>query len=65
MDLILEALDSHAYWQLSDKEYRNNGYVMGQGANDEESRLALKATNALYQKLNEVLGRLDCSLLAE
>ncbi len=26
--LLMEALDSHEYWQLSDPTWRNSGYVV-------------------------------------
>lgn len=33
-ELILDALESHAYWQVSESKYRNNGYVYAPGADD-------------------------------
>lgn len=31
VDLLIEALDSHEYWQLSDPTWRNSGYVIVPG----------------------------------
>lgn len=63
MNLLVDALDSHAYWQLADKAYRNNGAVIGQGSDDPDARASLKKTNALYAKLNAALGVPGASLL--
>lgn len=45
--LLREALDSHVYWQLSEPEHRNSGYVLEEGETPEireayelESKLA-------------------------
>lgn len=53
--LIVEALDSHAYWQLSDPLYRNSGFVMGPGSDDPEQKRLLDATNELHEKLEPML----------
>ena len=37
VELLCEALDSHAYWQLSDEEYRSSGGVVGTGSDDGEA----------------------------
>lgn len=34
MELLLASLESHAYWQVSEEKYRNNGYVYAPGADD-------------------------------
>jgi hypothetical protein len=57
--LIIEALDSHAYWQLSDPLYRNSGFVMDPGSNDPEMRKQLKATNKLHDQLQGEINMLD------
>lgn len=49
--LVLEALDSHAYWQVSSECYRDNGYIYAPGANEPEEREALKAVDRLSVKL--------------
>jgi hypothetical protein len=46
-DLLLSALDSHQYWQLSDSNDRNNGFVHGASAEGEEHL----ACDALIEKL--------------
>lgn len=32
--VLANALDEHAYWTLSDEEFRNSGYVIAPGSND-------------------------------
>lgn len=53
--LIVEALDSHVYWQLSDPLYRNSGFVMDPGTDDPEKKPLLDATNELHEKLEPML----------
>ena len=36
-ELVAEALDSHAYWQLSDDTYRRDGYVIPPGSDDDKA----------------------------
>jgi len=52
LDLLVEALDSHEYWQLSDSNYRNNGYVLGDGADDEETVQEIAACRELHERLD-------------
>lgn len=33
--LFIEALDSHEYWQLSEEEHRDSGFVMDEGVTPE------------------------------
>jgi hypothetical protein len=40
--VICEALDSHAYWQLSDESRRNSGYVMEPYTEAEREVMALE-----------------------
>jgi hypothetical protein len=54
-DLLVAALDSHAYWQLSDSHYRNDGAVIEPGSDDEET--AQEITDA--QTLQDRLSTLD------
>ena len=54
IDLLREALDSHAYWQLSDSHYRSSGYVMEPGSDDPDVVDALAACDALAAKLGNV-----------
>jgi hypothetical protein len=49
--LIIEALDSHAYWQLADEHYRNNGAVIEPGSDDPDKAAAIEAADALSAKL--------------
>ena len=47
LDLLIEALDSHEYWQLSEPNERNDGYsTIEDGANEE-----VDAVRALISKL--------------
>lgn len=46
--LLIEALDSHEYWQLSESHERNSGYsTVEDGANEE-----IDAVRALIAKLD-------------
>ena len=54
--LLLEALDSHEYWQLSDPAYRSSGYVLDDGADDPRTRREIRRTRRLAEKL-ERAGR--------
>lgn len=49
--LLIEALDSHVYWQLSGLSYRNSGYVLDPGSDDEEQAAEIQASYALTSKL--------------
>lgn len=49
--LLREALDSHAYWQLSDTVYRDSGHVHDPGSDDPEKVEAIRAVNDLDSKL--------------
>ena len=51
--LLIEALDSHEYWQLSESHERNDGYSTIEDGNNEE----VDAVRALICKL-ERPGRL-------
>lgn len=54
LTLLCEALDSHVYWQLSDGHYRNNGYVCEPGSDDAVAAAAIRAANALEEKLRAI-----------
>ena len=54
MTRLCEVLDSHAYWQLSDRYYRNDGYVREPGSDDAEVAAAIAAANALEEKLRAI-----------
>ena len=47
LNLLIEALDSHEYWQLSEPHERNDGYsTIADGENDE-----IDAVRALISRL--------------
>ena len=50
LELLLSALDSHEYWQLSDSEDRNNGASTVEDGEDEE----IDECRALTEKLGQV-----------
>jgi hypothetical protein len=54
LTLLCEALDSHVYWQLSDRHFRNNGYVGEPDSDDAEAASAIRAANALEEKLRAI-----------
>jgi len=54
LTLLCEALDSHVYWQLSDRYYRNDGYVREPGSDDAEAAAAIRAASALEEKLRAI-----------
>jgi len=47
IDLLIEALDSHEYWQLSESNERNDGYSTIEDSTNEE----VDAVRALVAKL--------------
>jgi hypothetical protein len=49
---IIEALDSHVYWQLSDQHYRSNADVLEPGSDDPEHAAEIDACRNLAEKLN-------------
>ncbi len=51
MELILAALESHAYWQVSEEDYRDNGYVYAPGADDPDAVEELRRIDALAIRL--------------
>lgn len=51
LDLLRAALDSHKYWQLSDEDYRSDGYVLEPGSEDPEAVASIVACDALVAKL--------------
>lgn len=54
--LLIEALDSHEYWQLSEPNERNDGYsTIEDGVNDE-----IDAARALISKLEDTTA-VSCS----
>ncbi|MGH9238786.1 MAG: hypothetical protein ACRD3G_12175 [Vicinamibacterales bacterium] len=53
LQLLDEALDSHAYWQLSDEVYRDNGAVNPPGSDDPDNVKALADVRVLQAHLAE------------
>lgn len=47
MALIVEALDSHMYWQLSEPLYRNDGFVLSPGSDDPDDAASIKQAEIL------------------
>lgn len=55
VELVVSALDSHEYWQLSDQDFRHSGFVLGDGSEDEENVAEIQRCRALAEKLSELL----------
>ena len=51
LELILSALDSHRYWQLSDPKYLDSGSVRDPASDDPEAAEEIEAVNGLEAKL--------------
>ena len=51
LELLCQALDSHAYWQLSDEHYRNNSEVRGKGSDDPDMAAEIRACRRLEKRL--------------
>ena len=52
---LLEAIDSHIYWQLSDRQSRNAGAVTDPGSDDTDTVLEIKAYRSLADTLQALL----------
>ena len=55
---IVDAIDSHIYWQLSDGYYRANGAVLEPGSDDPDVAAEIVAFEALQDELNDA-GAVD------
>lgn len=55
LELVVAALDSHVYWQLSDREYRDSGYVHGKGSGDRETAKEIRIANKLQERLASLI----------
>lgn len=53
--LLAEALDSHVYWQLSDENYRNDGFVRSPGSDDPYNAAEIERSQSLEDKLRDVI----------
>ena len=57
MNLLSQALDSHVYWQLSDRGYRFSGFVADPGSDDPDTAAEIVAAEALMEKLGLVVQK--------
>ncbi len=55
--LLVEALDSHVYWQLSDGHYRDSGLVHGRGSDEPRARREIRACERLLSRLDALALR--------
>ena len=51
LELLIKALDSHVYWQLSDRRYRRDGYVLEPGSDNPEVAKEICRINKLIARL--------------
>jgi len=51
--LLREALDSHLYWQVSDEQFRDSGYVFAPVSDDPEKRAEALEVDRLLAVLGE------------
>lgn len=51
LHVLEEALDSHVYWQLSDLNYRRDGYVFPPGSDDPKVRSLIAAAEKLMARV--------------
>ena len=59
LDLVLAALDSHEYWQLSEPQYRSSGYVLGDGSDDDDAAVEIRICRRLQDKLQSLIKPTD------
>lgn len=57
LSLLIEALDSHAYWQVSTDNQRHDGYVNHE--EDDENHEELTEIEALAEKLAALSAAMD------
>ena len=56
LDRIIEALDSHVYWQLSEPQYRSNADVLEPGSDDPDVATEIEACRELAARMNVARG---------
>jgi hypothetical protein len=57
ISLLIEALDSHEYWQLSESHQRNDGYsTIADGASEEIDAVRALLTKLAHARLPEMPG---------
>lgn len=54
--LVVAALDSHVYWQLSDPNDRDSGFVHGDGNAEPEAAQEIRDATALQDRLASLLS---------
>ena len=57
LDLLVEALDSHVYWQLSDQHYRSNADIIQPGSDDPEQAAEIEACVELSDRLRALCAK--------
>lgn len=57
LELLLDALGSHIYWQVSDLRYRHDANVRDPGSDDPEKQQAYRQARALEEKLEQLRPR--------
>lgn len=55
--LLLDGLDSHEYWELSDEDCRSSGFVYGAGSADPEKREQIRRVRALFTRIESALRK--------
>lgn len=55
LELLCAALDSHIYWQLSDENYRNSGYVLEPGSDDPDVAKDISEAEALLSRIEGLM----------
>lgn len=65
LQIIVSALDSHVYWELSDEGNRNNGFAFeGEPDEDEDddakaARLEIKKANKLHDLFEKLANKVE------
>ena len=57
IQLLLDGLDSHVYWDLSDEDCRSSGFVVGDGSADADHRAEIHRARALARRLEAACRR--------
>ncbi len=52
--ILIEALNSHVYWQLSEPEFRRDGFVDHPGSKDADDARAIGAALRLSEHLQDI-----------
>lgn len=55
LSLLRDALDSHAYWELSDPAYRDSGSVHGPGSDDDGHAKELQRVEDLTARFRSLI----------